>query len=111
MEDALSPAKEAAHDDAAFRARAISPERALSFLPRVRLDAPESTRLRHGVAPVLTTDRVERPSAEDPLPPGEAGWPLALLDDEGALLALAKPWESQISGERASLLRVVGVAA
>jgi len=111
VEDALSPAKEAAHDAAAFRARAISPERALSFLPRVRLDASESARLRHGVAPVLTIDRVERSSADDPLPPGEAGWPLALLDDEGALLALAKPWESQTPGERASLLRVVGVAA
>ena len=111
VEDALSPAKEAAQDAAAFRARAISPERALSFLPRVRLDASESARLRHGVAPFLTIDRVERRSPDDPLPPGEAGWPLALLDDEGALLALAKPWESQTPGERASLLRVVGVAA
>jgi tRNA pseudouridine55 synthase len=111
VEDALSPAKETGNDAAAFRARAIPPDRALSFLPRVRLDAAESARLRHGVAPVLTVERVERPATDDPLPPGETGWPLALLDDEGALLALAKPWETQAPGERAALLRVVGVAA
>jgi len=111
VEDALSPAKELGQDAAAFRSRAITPERALSFLPRVRLDAAESARLRHGVAPVLTVGRVERPANDDPLPPGETGWPLALLDDGGSLLALAKPWETQAPGERASLLRVVGSAA
>lgn len=111
VEEALSPAKEAGQDAAAFRSRAITPERALSFLPRVRLDAAESLRLRHGVAPVLTGERVERPANDDPLPPGETGWPLALLDEEGSLLALAKPWETQAPGERASLLRVVGATA
>lgn len=111
VENALSPAREAGHDADAFRSRALSPARALSFLPRVRLDAAESGRLRHGMAPVLTPERIELPEGNDPLPPGEVGWPLALLDDEGALLALAKPWEAQAAGERASLLRVVGAAA
>ena len=111
VENALSPAREAGYDADAFRARALSPARALSFLPRVRLDAAESGRLRHGLSPVLTSERIERPDGNDPLPPGEVGWPLALLDDEGALLALAKPWEAQATGERASLLRVVGAAA
>jgi tRNA pseudouridine55 synthase len=111
VEDALDPAKESGHDAASFRSRAITPERALSFLPHVRLDAAESARLRHGAAPVLTAERVTLPDTEDPLPPGETGWPLALLDDGGSLLALAKPWEAQASGERASLLRVVGSAA
>lgn len=111
VEDALEPAKESGHDAASFRSRAITPERALSFLPHVRLDAAESARLRHGAAPVLTAERVTLPATEDPLPPGETGWPLALLDDAGSLLALAKPWEAQASGERASLLRVVGSAA
>ena len=111
VENALSPAREAGHDADAFRARALPPVRALSFLPRVRLDQAESGQLRHGLAPVLTPERIERPDEDDPLPPGEVGWPLALLDTEGNLLALAKPWEAQAAGERVALLRVVGAAA
>ncbi|MGE5174768.1 MAG: tRNA pseudouridine(55) synthase TruB [Hyphomicrobiales bacterium] len=107
VEDALSPDREGGADRTAFRARAVPPERALAFLPRVRLDGPEADRLRHGQAPVLTAARVERPGAEAPLPPGEPGWPLALIDPRGSLLAVARPWEAQIEGERASLLRVV----
>lgn len=110
VDDALSPAREAGHDAAAFRARALPPERAVSFLPRVRLLAPEAERLRHGAAPVLTEERIERPDGAGPLPPGEPGWPLALLDPAGALLAVARPWEAQRAGERASLLRVVAAA-
>jgi len=111
VENALSPTREAGYDADAFRARALPPARALSFLPRVRLDPAESSQLRHGLAPVLTPERIERPEGDDPLPPGEVGWPLALLDHEGELLALAKPWEGQAAGERAALLRVVGAAA
>lgn len=111
VENALSPTREAGHDADAFRARGLPPARALSFLPRVRLDQAESGQLRHGLAPVLTPERIERPDGGDPLPPGEVGWPLALLDTEGELLALAKPWEAQAAGERVALLRVVGAAA
>jgi tRNA pseudouridine55 synthase len=110
VEGSLSPEKEIGHGVEAFRDRALTPERALSFLPRVRLDAAEAKRLRHGGAPVLTADRVEAPGHDDPLPPGETGWPLALLDPAGTLLALARPWEEQRAGEHASLLRVLAAA-
>ncbi|HEX7077361.1 MAG TPA: tRNA pseudouridine(55) synthase TruB [Candidatus Eisenbacteria bacterium] len=110
VESALSPDKETGLDAAAFRARAIPPERAVSFLPRVKLLPGEAERLRHGVAPVLTEERIEAPDGATPLPPGEPGWPLALLDPAGPLLAVARPWESQRAGERAALLRVVAAA-
>jgi len=107
VDDALVPTRDTEGDAAAFRARALAPERAVSFLPRVRLAQPEADRLRHGMAPVLLEDRIERPERSAPLPPGEPGWPLALLGPDGALLAVARPWESQRAGERAALLRVV----
>lgn len=110
VDQALSPSREAGLDAAAFRARAIAPERAVSFLPRVKLLESEAERLRHGVAPVLTEDRVEGAPRPSPLPPGERGWPLALLDAAGGLLAVARPWEAQRHGERAALLRVVAAA-
>jgi len=107
VDDALSPARERETDAATFRARGLPPERAVAFLPRVCLEVAEAERLRHGVAPVLAAERIERASRPTPLPPGETGWPLALLDPSGALLAVARPWEAQRPGERASLLRVV----
>lgn len=110
VEAALSPAREAGHDAACFRARAIEPERALSFLPRVRLERAEADRLRHGGAPDTDPARVEPPPHDDPLPPGEPGWPLALLDPGGALVGLARPLELQRTGAPLALLRVVAAA-
>ena len=110
VEEALSPAREAGHTAEAFRARAISPERALSFLPRVMLEHGEAERLRSGVAPVVEAERVEHSTHADPLPPGEPGWPLALLGADGALIALARPWEVQRPGRPVALLRVVAPA-
>jgi tRNA pseudouridine55 synthase len=107
VEDALSPARDSGHDAEAFRARAFTPERALSFLPRVRLDDAEAAGLRHGRAPVLTPSRVEPTDGCWPLPPGEQGWPLALLSPSGQALAVAQPRESQIPGEPVGLLRVL----
>ncbi|HET7497244.1 MAG TPA: tRNA pseudouridine(55) synthase TruB [Candidatus Eisenbacteria bacterium] len=107
VEDALSPAREAGHAAERFRERAIPPERALSFLPRMRLDRSEADRLRFGAAPSSDPARLEAAQEDDPLPPGEAGWPVALLDDEGMLVALARPMESQRPGEPMVLLRVM----
>jgi tRNA pseudouridine55 synthase len=107
VEDALSPTREAGHDVARFRERALRPERALSFLPHMRLAEGEAERLRQGAAPMTDPARVEAAPKADRLPPGEAGWPLALLDAEGTLLALARPLELQRAGEPMALLRVV----
>ena len=51
--------------------------------------------------------RRAEPARGWPLPPGESGWPLALIDREGSVLALARPWQDQISGAAASLQRVL----
>ena len=107
VEEALSCDRKSGHGAEAFRAKALPPERALSFLPRVRLRDDESARLRHGRAPVLDRDRVEEPGRAWPLPPGERGWPLALVDGAGSVLALARPWEEQTPGAPASLQRVL----
>lgn len=107
--DAGRVEKESGWDAAAFRARAIDPAKALGFLPHARLDEGEAARLRHGAAPALARDRVVHPdgASGDPLPPGAAGWPVALLDPAGELLAIAAPWCEQTEGERLMLLRVV----
>ncbi len=107
VEDALSCARTTGHDAEALRGRALRPERALSFLPRVRLTEEEAERLRDGRGPSLTAERVERAETVWPLPPGERGWPLALLSPEGLVLGLARPWEDQIDGQPARLLRVL----
>lgn len=107
VEEALSPTRDTGHDAERFRERAIPPERALSFLPRVRLEPGESDRLRFGAAPTADPGRLEAALRDDPLPPGEHGWPVALLDPAGALLALARPMESQRPGTPMELLRVV----
>lgn len=94
-------------DAASFRDRSIRPEEALSFLPRVRLTEEEASRLRFGAAPVVSDDRVDRPDAGYPLPPGATGWPIALLDPAGALLGMAQPWEEQLAGAPLRLQRVL----
>jgi hypothetical protein len=73
----------------------------------VRLDRNEADRLRFGAAPASDPARLEAAQEDDPLPPGEAGWPVALLDGEGMLVALARPMESQRPGEPMALLRVM----
>ena len=107
VEDALSPERGAGLDAEAFAARALPPERALAFLPRARLDAEESLRLRHGRGPLLAPDRIEKPAGEWSLPPGVPGWPLALFGSDGSLLALARPWEEQTPGVPAALQQVL----
>jgi tRNA pseudouridine55 synthase len=107
VEAALSPARDSGHGAEAFRERALLPEQALSFLPRVRLERNEADRLRFGAAPAADPARVEAAPENDPLPPGETGWPVALLDGAGALIALARPMEAQRAGEPMALLRVV----
>ncbi|HLQ67848.1 MAG TPA: tRNA pseudouridine(55) synthase TruB [Candidatus Limnocylindrales bacterium] len=110
VDQALSPARDTAPSTARFRERAIAPEQALAFLPRVRLTADEAARLRHGVAPVVDASRFESAGHADPLPPGEPGWPVALLDPEGLLVALARHREAQRAGDPLRLLRVVAPA-
>ena len=107
VEEALSPSREAGHDVARFRERALRPERALAFLPYVRLAEGEAERLRQGAAPLADPARVEAAPEANPLPPGEPGWPLALLDQQGALLAIARPIKLQRVGAPLQLLRVV----
>ena len=101
--------KESGWDAARLRACGIPPATALGFLPRVRLDADETARLRHGAGPAIGADRIEASDAGYPLPPGAGGWPLALLDPEGALLAVAEPWNDQTPGAPLRLQRVVAV--
>jgi tRNA pseudouridine55 synthase len=105
--DALSCERGAGHDAAAFRARAVSPEVAVAFLPRLRLGSEEAARLRHGRAPFLEAERLEHPPTPWPLPPGERGWPIALAAPDGSLLALARPIETQDPGSPARLQRVL----
>jgi tRNA pseudouridine55 synthase len=110
VEEALSPSREAGHGAGCFRERALAPEQALSFLPRVRLEPAEADRLRFGAAPAADPARLEAAFQDDPLPPGETGWPVALLDAAGTLVALARPMETQRPGEPMALLRVVAAA-
>jgi tRNA pseudouridine55 synthase len=106
-EDALSCDRETGHGEPEFRRRALPLRDALAFLPKVVLTAEEASRLRHGRAPVIGRERVTAPAREWPLPPGETGWPLALVDEEGKVLGLARPWHEQSEGEPAKLLRVL----
>jgi len=99
--------REGGWDAASFRDRSLRPAEALSFLPRVRLTAEEAARLRFGAAPAVRDERVERPDAGYPLPPGATGWPVALVDPEGALLGMAQPWEEQTAGTPLRLQRVL----
>ena len=107
VEEALSPDRTTGHDAETFAKRALGPERALSFLPRVRLGAEESARLRHGRGPLLSRERIENPTPAWPLPPGVAGWPVALYGVDGTLLALARPWEEQLPEMPVQLQRVL----
>ncbi len=107
VEDALSPERESGHGATEFRAREVTPEKALSFLPRVRLTEGEAAGLRHGRAPVVDLSRVEEGDGRWPLPPGERGWPLALLAPSGQALALAHPREGHVPGAPVGLLRVL----
>ncbi len=99
--------REGGWDAASFRARAVRPEEALSFLPRIVLSTAEAARLRDGLAPSHQAARVQESDAGYPLPPGASGWPMALLAPEGALLALALPAADQAEGEPLRLQRVV----
>lgn len=107
VDEALSCDRSSGNDAAAFRGRALPPEQALSFLPRVKLSDEEAEPLRHGRAPILDAGRVEDPAAGWPLPPGESGWPLALVDGCGSILALARPWQDQLPGAAVLLQRVL----
>ncbi|HEU4333119.1 MAG TPA: tRNA pseudouridine(55) synthase TruB [Candidatus Eisenbacteria bacterium] len=107
VEGAGSPARDGGWDEAAFRARERTPAEAVSFLPRVRLTPEESARLRHGAPPSIGADRIERVEEPGPLPPGATGWPIALLDGAGTLLALAHPWDEQTPGLPLRLQRVL----
>jgi tRNA pseudouridine55 synthase len=107
VEGAGNPAREGGWDASAFRAREIRPAEAVEFLPRVVLTEDEAARLRHGSGPALSAGRVRPRATAYPLPPGAAGWPLALLSPEGELLALARPWEEQEPDRPAKLLRVL----
>ena len=107
VEAALSCDRSQGRDALAFRSRALTPGQALSFLPRARLDEDEAARLCHGRAPVLNQDRIEEPKQKWALPPGERGWPLALMAPDGTVLALARPWEAQVPGTPVLLQRVL----
>jgi tRNA pseudouridine55 synthase len=107
VEGAGSPARDGGWDEAAFRARERTPAEAVSFLPRVRVTPEESARLRHGAPPSIGEDRIERVEEPGPLPPGATGWPIALLDGAGTLLALAHPWDEQKPGLPLRLQRVL----
>ncbi len=107
IDAALSCDRRYGHGAETLRARALPLDRALSFLPRVRLDPDEAAKLRHGRAPVLNRDRIEEQRNGWSLPPGESGWPLALTDPQGDVLALARPWEMQSAGLPAQLQRVL----
>src|SRR5258705_249481 len=57
-------------------------------VPRARLTSEEAAGLRQVRAPSLGPQRIEPAPLAYPLPPGEPGWPLALLAPEGDLLGL-----------------------
>jgi len=105
-EEALSCDRAEGNGERDFRDRAMPLRRALAFLPRVELTAEEAAGLRHGRAPALARERVIEPDETWPLPPGERGWPLALSDQAGEVMGLAKPWNEQVEGMPAKLLRV-----
>ncbi len=107
VDAALSCAREGGHGRDDFRARALPPEQAVSFLPRARLASDEAARLRHGQAPAFDPSRVEPSGATWPLPPGALGWPVALVDEDGALVAVAHPVEEQTEALPMRLLRVL----
>jgi tRNA pseudouridine55 synthase len=107
VEDALSCGRESGNGEAEFRDRALPLREALAFLPKVVLTPDEAARLRHGRGPVLSRGRVIAPEPAWPLPPGERGWPLALVDERDDALGLARPWHEQSEGEPARLLRVL----
>jgi tRNA pseudouridine55 synthase len=101
-----SPDRDGGWDATAFRERELSPREAVAFLPCVALSDAESARLRHGIAPRVTADRIAAATTA-PLPPGEAGWPLALHAPDGELLALAHPWDESQAGLPLRLQRVL----
>jgi tRNA pseudouridine55 synthase len=90
VDEALSPEPCSGNGADEFRARALTPVNAVRHLPRARLTSEEAARLRQGRAPALGPQRIEPAPLAYPLPPGETGWPLALLAPEGDLLGLAE---------------------
>src|SRR6266850_946159 len=88
VDEALSPDTDAGNGADDFRDRALTPANAVRHLPRARLTSEEAARLRQGRAPSLGPQRIEPAPLAYPLPPGEPGWPLALLAPEGDLLGL-----------------------
>ena len=101
VEDALSPepSRDITVDE--FRARARRPADAVPHLPRVTLTPEESSRARHGRAPVIAPERIAPAPLRVPIPPGETGWPIALLTPDGELLALADaPGAPDVGGTR-----------
>jgi len=88
VDEALSPEPCSGNGADDFRDRALTPANAVRHLPRARLTSEEAARLRQGRAPSLGPQRIEPAPLAYPLPPGEPGWPLALLAPEGDLLGL-----------------------
>jgi tRNA pseudouridine55 synthase len=90
VDDALSPEPTLGTEEPEFRARAKPPADAIAHLPRATLTHEESSKLRHGRAPILAPARIEPAPLVYPVPPDETRWPLALFTPEGELLALAE---------------------
>ena len=111
VEDALSPDAAFGLDARAFRERALSPARAVAHLPRMRLGDEETARVKHGASPPFDEARIEPSLTRYPLPPEEPGWPLALLDPAGDLVALGRAPEEQRHSEPLRLLRVFAASA
>jgi tRNA pseudouridine55 synthase len=90
VDEALSPEPTLGTEAAEFRARAKPPAEAVPHLPRATLTHEESSKLRHGRAPVLAAERIEPAPNAFPVSPDEVSWPLALFTPDGELLALAE---------------------
>lgn len=103
VEDATGLKAASCMDAAELRTRALGPADAVPHLPRVSLTGDESSKLRHGRAPVVSPRRIHPAPLRVPTPPGEGEWPMALFAPEGDLLALAM---APVSSEPLRLLRV-----
>ena len=103
VEDATGLEKASGMGAGELRTRALGPADAVPHLPRVSLTEDESSKLRHGRAPVVSSRRIHPAPLRVPTPPGEGEWPLALFASEGDLLALAV---APVASEPLRLLRV-----
>src|SRR2546427_292798 len=106
VDEALSPDTDRGATASLLRARAKGPAAAVPHLPRVILTEEESARLRNGRAPTIARERIQAAPREYPPPPGETGWPIALLAPDGSLLALAVPVAAAPPEAPVTLLRV-----